>query len=157
MEELPREEVFRLEELSIVDEQRRDRKQFKYGFDILKRNWAYRFSIWPMPNEDVLQIINGKIGLDDVPFEDLNEFHKGMLFQELSHFIFEHIAKGKEILCEARDYSPCLKGACPLFRDEVDKTGEKLYLCSEFKIAFIKDEVRKEKGGENDRTIFKTA
>jgi len=39
-------------------------------------------------------------------------------------------------LCEARDYQPCLKEACPFFRHPGTEQGGYLELCEEFKIAF---------------------
>ena len=138
MEKLLREESARLKELSIVDDQERNREQFGYAFDIIKENWAYPWSIWSMPNKDVINVIKGETDLESIPCENLNEFHKGMLFEDLRQFVAQHIASGKQELCEARDYESCLKSKCLLFRDKDSGKGGEHGICSEFKTAFSK-------------------
>ena len=143
MEELPKKEIRRLRSLSIADEERRDRQCFLYSFDIMSRNWAFPFSIWSMPNEDVLRVISQELNLDDIPFENLNEFNKGGLFKEFCQFVAEQLIDGEEMLCEARNYNPCFKDECPFFLDENKETGEKFYICSEFKTVFRKNKAVK--------------
>jgi len=81
MEELPQEEAIRILPLLEEDERRRDRKKFVYAFDILKRNSACEYSIWPMPNADVMRIIDRQIKPDDIPYEDQNEVEKGFFLR----------------------------------------------------------------------------
>lgn len=137
MEALPEEEIGRIHPLLLEDERKRDRAQFAYAYDVLAENCITQFSIWPMPNADVTHIINGEIDLDDLLFEDQNEFEKGLFFEELQEFIAQHTTKG-QMLCEAMDYGPCLQERCPLFRDRDTPGGGEHGICVEYKIAFRK-------------------
>lgn len=137
METLPPEEVNRIRPLLLEDERRRDRNKFLYTYDILVKNWASSFSIWPLPNNDVVQIINNEIDYNDLPFEDQNEVEKGMLFKDLREFLAQHMP-GERMLCEAMNYVVCLEGKCPLFRLKNTEAGGQYGICSEFKIAFKK-------------------
>ena len=139
MEELPMEEQERLQVLLFDDEQKRNREEFEYTFDVIVKNWACSYSMWSMPNSDVVRIINGEIGLDDILFEDSNEFHKGMLFEDVRQMIAKYASK-KMMCCEARDYEPCLKKECPFFADS-EEVGGKYGVCREFKTAFRKKEL----------------
>ena len=103
MEVLPEEEISRIHPLLFEDENKRNRNQFEYAYDILVRNWAFNFSIWPMPNADALRIINGKVECDDLPFEDQNEVEKGIFFEDLQQFVAQHMPDG-QMLCEATNY-----------------------------------------------------
>ena len=135
METLPPEEVNRIRPLLLEDEKRRDHNKFLYAYDILVRNWAFSFSIWPLPNADVVQIINNEVDYNDLPFEDQNEFEKGMLFEDLRQFVVQHMP-GERMLCEAMNYVACLEEKCPLFRHKNTEAGGQYGICSEFKIAF---------------------
>lgn len=136
MEELQQEETSRLSTLLLEDDVKRDRKNFVYAFGILKRVWIWEYSVWPMPNVDVRKVIEGKINLDDIPYEDQNEIEKGMLFEEQRQFIAQYMREQKQMFCEAINYEPCLRGECPLFRIKNTKAGGLHGICSEYKTAF---------------------
>lgn len=136
MKTLPQEETSRLLPLLQEDDTERDHKNFVYAFDILRQNWAVPYSIWPMPNADIRKIIDGQINPDDMPYEDLNEYEKGIFFEEQRQFIAKNMQRQRRMLCEARDYKPCLQGECPLFRMKGTKAGGLHGICSEYKIAF---------------------
>lgn len=137
MEELPVEEIKRIHTLLLEDDKKRDRSQFVYAFDVLKKNWIVPYSIWPIPNSDVLKILDGKVDYNELLFEDQNEIEKGILFEDQRQLVEQHVLGGK-ILCEANNYRPCFQEKCPLFRAKSTKQGGKYGICSEFKIAFTK-------------------
>lgn len=136
MEELPQEEAVRVEALLLEDERGRDRNAYIYANDILVANSVVPFSIWPMPNGDVLRVIRREITAEEIPYEDDNEAQKGMCFEDHRQLMAEH-ATGVP-LCEATGYEPCLKERCPLFRHPGTKQRGEHGLCEEFKIAFLK-------------------
>jgi hypothetical protein len=135
MEQLPRQETERLLSLLEQDDHKRNRRDFLHSFEIIEKNWACQYSIWPMPNDYVLLILNKGAKYNSFPVEDLNEVQKGMLFKDLRQFIADNSSKG-EMLCEARNYGLCLKEHCPIFVPPGSKSGGQYGLCSEFKIAF---------------------
>lgn len=137
MEALPPEELARIHPLLLEDERRRNRDKYVYTYDVLIENWATEFSIWPVPNADALQIINGKVGYDDLLFEDQNEVEKGMFSEELRQFVAQHMPGG-QMLCEATNYGACLKEKCPLFRAKDTEVGGEYGICGEYKMAFRK-------------------
>jgi hypothetical protein len=135
VEVLPDEEAHRILPLLLEDGEKRIRSHFEYAFDILARNCASVFSIWPIPNADALRIINGETNYDDIPFEDQNEVEKGISFGELQQFIAQHMPVG-QMLCEVVNYQPCLQERCPLFRTKGSAAGGQYGICAEFKTAF---------------------
>ena len=137
MENLPVEEINRIRPLLLDDERKRDRGRFVYAFDILKRNWTVSYSIWPLPNSDVLRVISGEVDDNRLPFDNQNEVEKGMFFEDQRQFIAQHISE-EPMLCEVREHKPCLQEKCPLFRAKNKKAGEEHGICAEFKIAFWK-------------------
>ena len=138
MEKLPEAEIARIQGLLSDDERKRDRKEFEYTFDILKKAWAFPYSIWAIPNSDALRIINREVDYDNLFFENLNEVEKGMHFEDQRQFTARYISRvpEAEMLCEARDYEPCLQGKCPIFRAKGSEVGGKYGICPEYKIAF---------------------
>ena len=137
MKELPEEEINRIHPLLLEDEISRNRGQFVYAYDILRRNWVVPFSIWPLPNADVLRVINGEINYNDLPFEDQNEAEKGIFFEDQRQFVAQHMPGG-QMLCEARNHEVCLQEKCPLFKLKNSKTGGPYGICPEYKITFRK-------------------
>jgi hypothetical protein len=137
MEGLPVDEVSRIRPLLSEDEDKRDRRQFVYAFDIFKRNWTVPYSIWPIPNSDVIRVIGSEVDYNKLPFDNQNEFEKGLLFEDQRQFIAQHISE-EPMLCEARNHKPCLQEKCPIFRAKNTKEGGEHGICSEFKIAFWK-------------------
>lgn len=134
MENLPAEEINRIRPLLSDDERKRDRGRFVYAFDILKRNWTVSYSIWPVPNSDVAEVINSEVDYNNLPFDNQNEVEKGMLFEDQRQFIAQHISE-EPMLCEARNHQPCLQEKCPIFRAKHTEAGGEHGICSEFKIA----------------------
>lgn len=138
MDKLPDEEINRIHPLLLEDERKRNRGQFVYAFDILKRNWTTSFSIWPLPNADVFRVLNGEVDYNDLPFEDQNEVEKGMLFENQRQFVARYNIPGEPILCEARDHKVCLQEKCPIFKPKGSKEGGPYGICAEYKITFRK-------------------
>ena len=138
MDKLPEEEINRIHPLLLEDERNRNRGQFVYAFDILKRNWVVSFSIWPLPNADVLRVINGEIDYDDLPFEDQNKVEKGIFFEDQRQFVAQYYTPEEPMLCEAMGHKVCLQEKCPLFKPKGSKEGGSHGICSEYKIAFRK-------------------
>ncbi|KPJ57219.1 hypothetical protein AMJ49_01240 [Parcubacteria bacterium DG_74_2] len=138
MDKLPEEEISRIHALLLEDERSRNRGQFVYAFDILKRNWAVPFSIWPLPNADALRVINGEVDYNDLPFEDQNEAEKGIFFEDQRQFVAQHNIPGEPMLCEAMGHKICLQEKCPLFKPKDSKEGGPYGICAEYKIAFRK-------------------
>ncbi len=137
MEELPREEQSRLLKLLSEDDKKRNRGAFHHSFEIIENNWACQYSIWPMPNDDAFSVIHKRSDYGSYLAEDLNEVEKGMLFQDQREFIAKHIKNG-DMLCEAREYTPCFQEKCPLFAPRGTESGGEYGICREFKIAFRK-------------------
>jgi len=136
LDKLPKEEIDRIHPLLLEDERSRNRGQFVYAFDILKRNWVVSFSIWPLPNADVLRVINGEIDYNDLPFEDQNEAEKGMFFREQRQLVALYYTPEEPMLCEAMDHKVCLQEKCPIFKPKGSKEGGDYGICGEYKIAF---------------------
>lgn len=137
MEELPHDEADRIRRWLIKDEERRDRTKYRFANDVLAASCIVPFSIWPLPNGDVVRVLTKEVSYDELPYEDLNEVEKGICFADQQRFIAEHIRKG-QMLCEAREFQPCLGAACPLFCVKGSSEDGQYGICSEFKIAFKK-------------------
>ena len=120
-----------LHEQLLIDESKRDRTYFSYTIDTLLEGAIMPYSIWPESNQNVAEVINGKMDYDSLPIDESNEFHKGGLFSEQQDIILRN--NGKEILCEARGLKPCLKEKCVLYEASLGPP-----VCREFKIAFKK-------------------
>lgn len=137
MRELPRDEIERIHRWLIEDEEKRDRTIYRYANDILATNCIVPFSIWPLPNGDAVRVLTKEVDYNNLPYEDQNEIEKGMIFGDQRRFITRHI-HGGPMLCEAREYQPCLETACPLFHTKDTPEGNQHGICSEFKVAFNK-------------------
>ncbi len=118
----------------IADEGERNRDLYEYSGDLLRNTGIVPLSIWPEPNSVVRGIISGEVdynklfdGSDEMYS---NEFHKGGVSGDQEAFV--KWREGQEMLCEALDLTPCLKGRCPLYV----ATDTKPPICREFKIVF---------------------
>jgi len=137
MEKLPAGEIARIQPLLLEDERRRRRDLYRYTHDILIEASIVYSLVWPMPNIDARRIVIREITFDDLLLEDQSETEKGSFFEEQRLFVAQHIP-GKQMLCEALAYKPCLGKKCPLFRAPGTIAGGKYGLCEEYKIAFKK-------------------
>lgn len=124
---------------SIKDERKRDRDRYDYSFDVLSRQWAVPFSIWPTPNTVVRQIIDGEVEYNDLPYDHLNEVQKGMFWTEQVEFVAKHA--DQKIICESLGRA-CLLHECELYVAAMAKNHERP-VCREYKFMF-------EKGGVAD-------
>lgn len=124
---LSKEEVGRIVPLLQKDQIARSRSGLDHSAEIIERNCVAVYSIWQIPNQDAREVIDGKVGYDDLLYNDNNEVQKGMLFEDLRTFQKKH--EGKPALCEAQNYAPCRSKDCPIF-------NKKQGVCGEFKVAY---------------------
>jgi hypothetical protein len=114
-----------------TDEAKRDRSLFSYTVDALMNAGILSFSIWPESNSNVAKILKCEVEYNDLPMDELNEYHKGNLFTEQQDIIMANW--GKEPLCEALDLQPCQQNGCELYNSQLGPP-----ICREFKIVFKK-------------------
>ena len=75
------------------DEAGRDRDRFNYTGDALRNNGIAPLSIWPESNENVSKVLSGEVSYDDLPIDELNEYHKGNLWTEQQDVILQNDKK----------------------------------------------------------------
>jgi len=113
------------------DERGRNREQYDYTGDALRESGILPLSIWPESNQNVKNVISGKVDYNTLPIDEENEIYKGFCFTEQQDIILRNW--GKYSLCEALDMNPCLEERCKLYNSELGPP-----VCREFKIAFKK-------------------
>lgn len=113
------------------DEVGRNRTRFNYTGDALRNNGIAPLSIWPESNNNVSQVLSGEVAYDDLPIDELNEYHKGNLWTEQQDIILQN--DRKEPLCEAKNMKRCGEESCELFNPTLTPP-----VCREFKISFKK-------------------
>ena len=130
-------EIRRIQPMLVDDETKRNLATYWHANDVMASHCVVPFSIWPLPNADMVDVIAKKVDYNNLPFEDQKEVEKGILFEDQREFISEYFGSGS-MLCEAMEYRLCLKAHCPLFYEEGTPSGGQYGVCSEFKIAFKK-------------------
>src|SRR5574340_503970 len=93
-------ELNAIAEQAAQDELVKDRLHFTYASDVLQDpHIVFPNAIWNEPNSLVREIILEGRSYDNRPFDEDNELHKGITFQDQADFIARH--PGRQALCEA--------------------------------------------------------
>ncbi len=114
-----------------IDERSRDREQYSYTADVLRKAGITSLSIWPESNQNVAMVIEGEVDYDSLPAEDLNEIYKSMSFPKQQTMILDN--NGNTQFCEAMVMKPCLKEKCVIYN-----ANQNPPFCREYKITFKK-------------------
>jgi hypothetical protein len=93
-------------------------------------------SIWVEPNINIRKILLREVNYNSLPYDDQNEYEKGMLFCFQRAFVEHYVSERKEMHCES-NFEKCLKDKCPLFEIKNKEVGGLYGICREFKICFI--------------------
>lgn len=125
-------EELALREQLLEDEAARDRDEYDYTVDALMENGILPLSIWPESNKNMKDVIDLKVDYESLPFDVLNEFHKGMNFSEQQDIIIRN--EGSEVLCEALNMNACMQEGCELHNAKLTPP-----VCGEYKMVFEKN------------------